>query len=75
MSVVQPKFEIKINTKLEDVDLVCHDIDENKMFLSQFDYELDKIFITLNGTQVAMDLHELKVAVDMLYNQYEKPGK
>lgn len=67
MTVIQPRFEIKLNTQVTDVDLVCEEIDENKLFLSQFDGEEKVVYLTLNGLQLIMNIDELKSAVDMLH--------
>jgi len=68
MGVIQPKFEIKLNTELEDFDLQFDSIDENKMFLSQFNGNKDLVYMTLNDKQLSMNINELKLAVDMLHS-------
>lgn len=69
MTIIQPKLEVKMNTKLEDVDLQFNEIDKDKVFLSQFDGELDDVHITVNDSQFVMKIDELKAVVDMLHSQ------
>ena len=71
MAVIQPRFEIKLNSKLEEVDLAFQDIDKDKLFLSQFEGEEDLAYLTINDLQLSIPVDELKRAVDMLHQSKE----
>lgn len=67
MAVIQPRFEIKLNTQFVDIDLMCTEMEEDKILLSQFKGEEKLVYLTLNGLQLVMPIDELKLAVDMLH--------
>lgn len=71
MSVIQPRFEVKLNTEVTDADLMCQEVDKDKLFLSQFDGEENVVYLTLNDLQLSMSIDELKLAVDMLHQAKE----
>lgn len=67
MTAIQPRFEIKLNTQVVDIDLMYTEMEENKILLSQFNSEEKLVYLTLNGLQLVMPIDELKLAVDMLH--------
>lgn len=71
MAVIQPRFEIKLNSKLEEVDLSFEEIDKDKLFLAQFEGEEDLVYLTINELQLSIPVDELKRAVDMLHQSKE----
>lgn len=67
MAVIQPRFEIKLNSKLEEIDVSFEEIDRDKLFLAQFEGEEDLVYLTINELQLSIPVDELKRAVDMLH--------
>lgn len=72
MAVIQPRFEIKLNTQVYDADLAFAKKDRDKLFLSQFDGEEKIVYLTINDLQLNMNIDELKLAVDMLHDSKNK---
>lgn len=67
MAVIQPRFQIKLNNKVEEYDLQCEELHKDKLFLSQYPEDLDRVYVDLNGMQLSMSIDELKLAVDLLH--------
>lgn len=67
MEVIQPKFEVKLDSCLEEVDLSYQELDEGKLFLSQFRDEVETVYLTLNNLQVSINVNDLKTIIDMFH--------
>lgn len=64
-----PTYEVKLDSEFVD-EITYSELEQDKIILQQFDKEEDTVYICLNNQQVKVKLRDIKMVIDLFYDEY-----